>query len=125
MTRGEGFLEAIGVETRVVQHVDEQGPEERIELVRDADDGDAAWLENAGKFRCRPFVFRGVLDRPHRVDRVEGAGAEGQCTDVRRDATALVSRQDTAREAHRVERDVDTKWTGSLLRRPPEELGVL
>ena len=40
----ERLLHPVAVESHAVQHVDQQRPEERIELVRDADDRDAAGL---------------------------------------------------------------------------------
>ena len=66
-----------------------------------------------------------MLDRPHRVDRVEGVRGEGQRAHVRRDATVRTSGENASCRAHDAERDIDAERPRALIGRPPKDLGVL
>src|SRR5262245_47145535 len=67
----EGFLHSVTVEPDEVQHVDHERPEERVELVRHADDRDPTGPENTEDLPRGLRVLLEVLDRAHRVDYVD------------------------------------------------------
>ena len=80
------LLEAVVVETQVVERRHEGRTQERVAAVRDADHGPAAGAQHAENLAQRAVGVVEVLDGPHRVDRVEAPGAERQRPDVAADA---------------------------------------
>ena len=65
------FLVPVPVKSDRLEHRGEQRPQKRIVAVRHADDGASARLQHARHLCDGPLGFVEMLDRAHRIDRIE------------------------------------------------------
>jgi hypothetical protein len=122
---GEGFFHPVGIPAESVPEMNQQGTQERIELVRHTHDGDTGGLKHAKKLPDRSRGVLKVLYGSHRVEQVECVRWERQSPNIGDCQQGPVSCEPLPSLTHDFEGQVNPCRARTLFRQPQQDLAVL